>query len=124
MPVFNSLSFFGVVQTERSVNTPNDVQLNAFPGVNGLQSLNMGSRGGRTAVRGTLFGANAAELETLQQTFRNLLAARTVAAYVNDAGTNLGPSYLEMFQPLDEEIAWYPGWGWGLEYVAVFVHLI
>jgi hypothetical protein len=72
IPSFNALPIFGSGVTMQTAENPREEQLNAFFGLDGLESLDGGDRGRTTHVRGVLFGPGLVGLNTSQAAFRAL----------------------------------------------------
>jgi len=71
---YAGLSVFGIGVHMKTSIAAREIQFNAYPGVNGLESLDMGGRGRTTQVTGTLTGA----------TINDLIAAKTQLESFND----------------------------------------
>lgn len=61
MPGFGPMNDFGQSATWVTLLEPRGKQLNSFPGLDGIECLDMGDRGGRTVVSGVKFGASPAD---------------------------------------------------------------
>ena len=72
MPSYGGLAIFGSAVAMATADAPRQNQLNSFFGVNGLESLDGGSRGRVTRVRGVLHGASALGLASAENLFRSL----------------------------------------------------
>ena len=67
MPSFNNIDLGDctVVVTD---TLPVELQMNAYPGVDGLEVLFGGARGGHSLAYGIWFGADESEIAVIQQT--------------------------------------------------------
>lgn len=122
MPSFAGLNLFGIAVTMSTADNPRERQENSFPGLSGVESLDMGSRGRFTSVEGTLMGADAAELGQMLTLFRSFKDNR---AYVLVDMFNDGWPYvmLDVFQPIPPVHSNADGRYWQ-KYRARFYHLL
>jgi hypothetical protein len=98
MPSFGGVNIFGsAVMMNTSVN-PRRSQINAFFGVNGLEAIDGGSRGGSTVASGLLYGSSASALAASEALFRSFDdgIARTL---VDTFGASWAGVRLQSFQP-------------------------
>lgn len=120
MPSFagTDLGPFVSMQTEAN---PHELQINSYPGVNGLEVLTQGSRGGVTHVRGACYGETLSDLAAAEQQFRSLQANATWGTLVDSTGTSWPEVLMVAYAPVGE-IEWVPGYGYGREYLMEFLH--
>lgn len=71
MPSYGGASIFGFSYSFATNKNPTAAQVNAFFGLEGMESLYGGSRGYVTLVRGLLFGSNASALGAAEEAFRS-----------------------------------------------------
>lgn len=71
MPSYNGVPLFGIGAKIRTSDNPRSVQENSFPGVSGVESLDLGMRGRITEATGLLVGDSALELANLLTQFRS-----------------------------------------------------
>ena len=74
-------------------------QINTYPGANGLEVIDLGTRGGQTVLDGALFAANAASLAALEQSFRTLQEDGGPYNLVDTLGTAWSNVILVAFAP-------------------------
>jgi len=98
MATFGGAAIFGTAVSMNTVDNPRRQQLNAFPGVNGRESLDQGLDGRYTLVQGVLYGPDAATLNFFENMFRsyNDGVARVL---VDTAGNTWQWVKLESFEP-------------------------
>jgi hypothetical protein len=121
MPSFGGVNIFGYAVKMKTGDLAQERQENSFPGLNGVESLTMGSRGLYTVVTGVLFGFGGAGLGTVQSIFRSY---RNGNAYV--LFTTLFQTWnnvvLESFEPEGDPFQDGAG-NWHERYQAKFRHL-
>jgi hypothetical protein len=107
----------------RTAARPVSRQMNAYPGVNGLEVLTMGSRGGSTIAEGTLYGADLTVLNTLLNTFINYQRDGGAYTLIDSKGANWPLVILEQFEPVSMV---FPSWDGGVAqmYQAQFLHIL
>ena len=121
MASFNGASL-GFIFAMSTAANPNDLQVNAYPGANGLEVLNMGARGGNTTVAGALGGATAQGLAAAEATFRSLQVSGGAYVLVDNLGTSWSNVILTEFRPVGRI---YPAVGIGFvrKYEMLFFHV-
>ena len=99
MPSFGGVNIFGTAVTMTTTDNPRENQLNAFFGLNGLESLDGGLRGRVTNVSGLIYSTPSATLGSLEFLFRsyNDGVARVL---VDTLGTSWMNVRLESFTPI------------------------
>ena len=114
----------GLVERYATSANPNDRQLNAYPGVNGLESLELGGRGGRTAVSGVLIAGSEAALESAKYQLMLLQVAGAPDVLVTPDGSAWPSVVMVAFQPAPGRFPMAAPPGYGQRYDAEFLHLI
>src|SRR5690242_8710740 len=71
MPSYGGINIFGTAVSMSTTDNPRDAQLNAFFGLDGLESLDGGMRGRLTHVTGLLYGTSPAGLASAEALFRS-----------------------------------------------------
>jgi hypothetical protein len=121
IPSFNGQFIFGIDVTMVTVDPPRETQVNAFQGVNGIETIDHGSRQRYTNVTGRFVAPDLATLGALENTFRSY---KDPFAYtlVTTEGLAWDEVKLESFEPTprigsDGVSVWR-------SYHARFIHLI
>lgn len=91
MALFGGQSVFGRVLFMRTIQLPRALQINTYCGLNGLESIDCGSRGRSTHVRGLLIGHSLVELLAAEVLFADLMdgVARTLVDSNNATWENV-----------------------------------
>ena len=110
----------GLIFEMNTFPAPNARQINEYPGANGIEVIDMGSRGGRTTVVGGLGSATAGGLATLIQGLRTLQVAGSGNVLVDHFGVPWAGVILEQFAPVGRVQRGGPGWV--QRYQASFLH--
>lgn len=111
----------GVAVSMQSAPNPPEAQVNAYPGVNGLEVLNLGTRGGTTTLSGRAFGTTAADLATAEGLLRALVNGQ-VGTLVDTLGVSWPNVRMEECKP-EGRIQFDPDLGYTRRYTARFLHL-
>lgn len=119
MASFNGVDL-GICYIQTEAN-PSERQVNAYPGVNGLEILTMGSRGWKSHAQGTLFATSAAGLILLESAFRNLEANETVSLLVDTLGVVWANVRIDHYRPTGDAFPVGIG-GVGRSYEMTFLH--
>lgn len=120
---FNGSSIFGVVFSMATQDNPRSEQQNAFPGVSGVESLDLGKRGRVTAVSGRLGASTIGGLATLEALFRSYNDGLAYVLYDN-CGTTWANVKLHRFAPEGRvQIGLLDGALYSRKYEATFTHL-
>jgi len=82
MATFNGDNIFGLIETMNTDDHPDDQQVNAFNGLNGVEVLTGGSRGFTTVVTGALFGELGTGRDGLTAAINFMRSYRDRNAYV------------------------------------------
>ena len=112
----------GFIFAMNTTPAPKALQINAYAGANGIEAIDLGARGGKTALDAALFASNAPSLAALVQSFRSLQQDGSPYILVDDLGTVWSGVKLITFEPVDRV---YPivGGGYAKKYHAEFLHL-
>lgn len=119
MASFNGTDL-GIVETCITAQAPKERQVNAYPGVNGLQLIDHGTRGAVTSARGLFSASSRAALASVLNTFRGYHTAGGKATLVDTYGTSWSDVILVQFRPAGV-IYTSPG-GFCTRYEAEFLH--
>lgn len=119
MASFNGTDL-GIVEACNTAQAPKERQVNAYPGVNGLQLIDHGTRGAMTQLRGVAFASSRAALASTLDVFRGYLAAGGKATLVDTYGASWAGVILVQFRPVGN-IYPMPG-GFCIRYEAEFLH--
>lgn len=101
MATFNGVNLFGYAARVAEGSLSRDAQVNAFPGVNGIERLDGGTRGTILVATGTLIGTSATDLSNQKIYFANY---ENGFAYtlVDSLGAYWPNTVLESFAPTSE----------------------
>lgn len=122
MPTYNGESIFGIASSFITTSTATRVQRNAYPGVHGVERLNLGNTGRITVVSGLLYGTLAA-IQAVWTKWENYKTAGTAHTLVNNAGetyTNVVVTAFEWSEDYVPENATE----WTREYRLTLEHLV
>lgn len=92
-------NIFGLAATAVPVPAGRRRQFNAYPGVDGLELLDLGGDGGTIQITGVHEAADLAGLAVIQQSVRNYLGSYTVYPFVDALGVTWPHCVLETFEP-------------------------
>jgi hypothetical protein len=84
-----------------NIPNPKRRQFNAYPRVNGRQSLDMGTDGGRIIVDAVLYATTLGGLNSQEVTWYNYQAAGTACVFVDTAGNSLSGIILDTYEQVD-----------------------
>jgi hypothetical protein len=98
MPSFGGTNIFGTAVSMSTTDHPRVTQVNAYFGLNGLESLDGGMRGRVTHVTGLLLGSTPVGLATAEGSFRSFNDG-IARILVDNFGTAWPSVRLEFFQP-------------------------
>jgi hypothetical protein len=123
LPLFNGQAIFGTAIRLRRGVGERALQKNAFPGLSGLESLDMGGRGRVTNVTGRFKCATEEDLNAAILIFESYKDGN---AYVlrDQFGNNWPYVLLEEFTPTGELNNIFSIGGYTVQYSAKFEHLI
>ena len=123
MPSFNGANIFDTAVVMATSSNPAQVQTNSYPMINGIETINLGSRGRLTEVQGYLTGANIGEVASKAGFWRNLMESAFTAVLVTTDGTTYPYAYVARFQESDR-LMQTNGGGYMRHYTATFIHLV
>lgn len=117
-----SYAGFGLGHVKRMVTrvAPKARQINSYPGADGLEVLDHGTRGGTTIVEALFVASTTGGILTLKQGLRNLQLAGTGNTLITVDGESFTGVILDDFTP-SGAIRPCTG-GWCEAYQAVFFH--
>ncbi|WP_435005155.1 hypothetical protein P12x_003049 [Tundrisphaera lichenicola] len=121
MASYNAISLGLIFSMPVSAN-PKARQVNTYPGANGLEVIDHGSRGGATFVEGAIVASSAAGLASAVQTFRALQVDGGAYTLVDTLDTAWTGVILTRFQPVGR-IYNTANNGLAQRYVAEFLHI-
>ncbi len=122
MASFNG-SDLGFIFTMSTSAAPKALQINAYAGADGLEVIDLGSRGGRTVVEGGLIAPNPGDLAAIEGAFRTLQVNALTSTLVDDLGTPWPGVKLLLFEPRGRVCAMADSAGFARKYHAEFLHL-
>ena len=98
MASYGGVNLFGTSVSFSTLDRPRQIQANSYFGVDGVESLDGGSRGRSTVVSGVLFAPSPAGLASTESAFRNY--SDGMSRDLIDGFGSLWPNVLlESFQP-------------------------
>lgn len=114
MPSFNAIDMgpYFYIQVE---GEPQELQVNAYPGVDGLEVIRMGSRGGTTHAQGMLWADTEADLASVVQTWRAMAVSAVEGTLTDSLGQAWDRVILRTCKPVGP---WGPvagGFGWDVD---------
>jgi hypothetical protein len=119
---FDNVSL-GPLCTTRTYGNPHARQVNEYPGVNGLEVLNLGSRGGTTEAEGLLYGDTLLDLAAAFGTFIGYVRDGGAYTLEDSFGVSWDSVILVDFRP-DGLAKLFTDGGFCRAYKAVFLHII
>ncbi|MEO6809149.1 MAG: hypothetical protein ABI353_08540 [Isosphaeraceae bacterium] len=125
IPTYGGLAIFGPAPVLRPSASPAAFQFNEYPGVNGVEALFLGTRGGRTEVEGILVGSDRTDLDNQEAFWRTLQGSGIARVLTTDAGRAFLQVLLMEFTPSEAVRGEVSASGQvSRQYTAVFLHLI
>lgn len=121
MASFNSTSL-GTVLVMNTARNPKQRQVNAYPGVDGLQLIDHGTRGAMTSCSGLLTGTGVGGLSTILDTFHGYQEAGGKATLVDKLGKSWTNVILVQFTPVGPCYPIQGGVLYCQQYEAQFLH--
>lgn len=125
LPSFNGIAL-GFLFSMNPAPNPNGRQINTYPGQNGLEVIDQGSRGGTTLLEAAIIAAGPAALASAEQSFRALVADGGAYTLVDQLGTVWTGVILAKFTPKGRVLnvaATIPGVYIARKYDAEFLHI-
>lgn len=98
MPSFNGVAIFGAAVKMATGDLEVARQETGFPGLNGVESLAMGSRGLFTTAEGVLYGNSAGGLQSSESTFRSYRDGNSYVL-VDSFGGSWNNVVMDAFEP-------------------------
>ena len=122
-PSLDGQPIFGAACQMTTSDNPRGQQENAFPGLNGLESLDLGLRGRFTTCEGRLYGNsnNLSDLAAAQEIFRSFNDGNT-HVLVDTLGLTWLNVKLVSFEPQGKAV-FSQQLGYSRRYTARFLHL-
>lgn len=99
MATFNDVDL-GLVLEWSTTAAPKDRQINAYNGVDGLESTDLGARGGQTSLRALIAGVDVPGLGAVKAGFRGMQIAGGAAVLIDPEDAAWGNVVLVMFRPV------------------------
>ncbi len=121
MPTWNGLNFFGPCPIFDHDDPPNIEQINHYPGVRGVERLDLGLGIATTLVRGILCGVNDADLGSVLVTIRQAKLSGIAGTLVDTDNLTWPDAVLHTFRTVGRR-TFSPGWGITREYEMTFLH--
>jgi hypothetical protein len=100
---FGSLDL-GMAGSVFTVRNPKRWQVNAYPGVNGRERLDMGTDGGTVVVDSLAYFDNAPDFNAFENTMYALVASGAVYDVVDNLGNTIPDCFLERYEPMGRVI--------------------
>lgn len=120
MASFNGVDM-GAFVSMRVVPNPNEIQKTAYPAVDGVSALNMGSRGKTTEADFEIYADDVPAVRVIEIVWWKMLEKATIGLLIDTANSNWKNVYIETLIP--GELGFIPGYGWARSYKAIFSHL-
>lgn len=121
-PSFNGTNIFGPCPVITHIEPPNSRQYNAYPGVDGVESIDLGARLSYSEARGLLCADTAIALGAVEIAIIAIKRTDSFGTLVDTLGRTWADSILETFE-VSQEVKFAPGFGWCRAYLMRFVHL-
>lgn len=121
MASFNGTDLGAVVEVVTAA-APHELQITAYPGVNGLAVNALGSRGGTSEANGLCYGENPSDLLSIEGVFRGYVRDATLGTLVDTLDSSWDNVVMVDFTPIGQ-ITFAPGFGWCREFKATFLHV-
>jgi len=99
MPAFYNGVSLGFVFEMQVMANPKGLQVNVYPGADGLEVIDQGSRGGTTTLRAALVAASPQALAAAEQSLRSLQVAGRAGTLVDDLGRSWPGVILRQYRP-------------------------
>lgn len=126
MATYDGANIFGEC-TIRTQPNPVAVQTNAYPGVDGLEEIRMGTRGRVSVVEGWLVGATTSDLNSAEIAIRAKVVEADAKTFVDNYGNSWPNVRVASYEPQGRVMACAAaslgGAGYCRAYVATLLHL-
>jgi hypothetical protein len=123
IPTFNGTALFDTAVVMTTASCPVQVQKNAYPQLDGLEVVNLGSRGRVTEVRGYLTGPDLTTLAAKAAAWRSLQESVMIGPLVTTDGSTYPYTYICAFHEAGR-ILTMAGGGVMRPYLATLLHLV
>ncbi len=107
---------FGVAVHITPQANPDHVQINAYPGINGLQVMDMGSRGRVFQVTGLMIGSTPGDVEANEVSLENFADGLPHLLISTAGGIWQNVTYRREYHPTGKFVFLASGNGWGRSY--------
>jgi hypothetical protein len=121
-PTFNEATIFGDAVEMHHDDPPNAVQVNHYPGVRGIERLDMGETATMIQVKGVFYADTPEDLAIVIQTMRTLKQEATLGTLVDTDGTSWDNAVIDSMRITSRGV-YAPGWGWTRSYEARIILL-
>jgi hypothetical protein len=101
----------GIVEEMNTFPNPRERQVNAYPGVNGTEPLDLGSRGGKTVARGVFAGSTPFDLASIQGAWYAVQFGGGAYVLLDSKGVAWTNVILEFVRPVGPTIPGVSGGG-------------
>lgn len=109
IPTFIGAPIFGAAPVVFAYPNAARLQIETYPGVNGLSVKNLGSSGGMAFATGVLVADTLVDLSAIKQTWINLVANAVAGPLYDTAGTTWALAICRNFRPTEEIKMALPG---------------
>lgn len=99
-PSFDGIEMFGPAPWFEGPEQLADAQVNSYPGVDGVELIALGGRGGVTRVRGVLAGETADDLAAAEGVLRGYAKSLAACVLVDDLGQAWPAVVLTRWRPV------------------------
>lgn len=127
MATYDGANIFGLCTVSTEI-LPVAVQTNAYPGINGLEEIRLGTRGAMSVVEGWLVGSTPSDVSAAETAIRTKQEQALAKTFVDNYGNSWPFSRVLSFKPEGRVVpcngAGLPGGGYGRKYVAAILHLL
>ena len=123
IPSYNSVNFFGPCPASVRIEPPNARQVNSYPGVAGVEVIELGQRTSATEFTGLWVADTPDDLATFLMQMITIKRAGGFSTLVDTKGITSSDAILETFE-LTGETRWSPSeQGWAVPYRMRFLHI-
>lgn len=121
MASFNGIDL-GLILECNTFVAPKERQINAAPGVDGLEILDLGGRGGETRIEGVIAGVDVFGLAAVKGVFRDLQFEGGAHTLIDHEFTEWTNVILIMFKPIGRRMLVAGSAGLAQRYEMEFLH--
>ena len=122
MATFNEEEIFGPCPIMTHDDPPNAAQVTHYPGVWGVERLDLAPGESFTNVKGVLVGDTVDDLGAACAAIRTMKLNGQTGTLVDTDGETWEDAVLIKFRTTSKS-DWAPGWGWCRDYEMTFLHL-